>query len=189
MNFGQFQSPMSHTLERQITQIWWLVNMKLQLLCCFYCCFCLMFSSHKCMFLVIFGLVGCSNILKFEVFYLWRPFVGGLAVPTLLKSPKDHQRIFGFCTFSDLGQLTNWAAIQLAKSSNQLKLCKNSVPQKNSQLELSAIIWERKVSQLKLANTQLESECDLGGMNDVITPKRLSLRPRPVEATMFLKLT
>ena len=34
----------------------------------------------------------------------------------------------------------------------------------------------------------MESECDLGGMNDVITPKRLSLRPRPVEATMFLKL-
>ena len=54
-----------------------------------------------------------------------------------------------------------WAAIYLAKSSNQLKLHMNSVPQKKSQLNLSAIIRARKIRQLKLANIQLESEYTL----------------------------
>jgi hypothetical protein len=34
----------------------------------------------------------------------------------------------------------------------------------------------------------VEFECNLGGMNDVIAPKRSSLKSRLVEATMFLKL-
>ena len=34
----------------------------------------------------------------------------------------------------------------------------------------------------------MEFECDLLGMNDVIAPNRSSLKPRLVEAAMFLKL-
>ena len=41
-DFGQFQPPVCHTLDREITQIWWLANMeykqlKLWLLCCCFC--------------------------------------------------------------------------------------------------------------------------------------------------------
>ena len=62
------------------------------------------------------------------------------------------------------------------------------MPQKNNQLKLRAIIRERKVSQLRLANSKLEFECDIGGMNDVIAPKQSSFRPGLVEAAMFLRL-
>ena len=58
-------------------------------------------------------------------------------------------------TTSDLGQLTKWASIQLAESFDQLKLCKKSVSQK-IYAQLSVIMRMKKVSQLKLANNQLE---------------------------------
>ena len=41
---------------------------------------------------------------------------------------------------------------------------------------------------MKLGNSYLEFECDLGGINDVIAPKQSYLRPTLGEGTMFLKL-